>query len=260
MPGSTGKLFLEENPMASVIETVPTDYLIAVGSPWLQRMKNDVLEPIAAKGLKHPVLADIRSGRLPREKFARMMANLQWVITGFPEYVAALAARCPKNDHVVKAALLENAYIERDHPFLLAQVVNALGGPGDAILEGPDWVSFEPDPYIHALRIIIEGYVYHRPWVEGMAATAVGVETVTPAVFGSLGKAAIEHYGLSEEDAEWFRIHGGEVEMEHGNDGLRVLDKYVGADDINTQKACTAGASLVSDAIGVGIFDMVARW
>jgi pyrroloquinoline quinone (PQQ) biosynthesis protein C len=246
--------------MASVIENVPTDYLIAVNSDWLQHMKRDVLEPIAARGLAHPVLADIRSGRLPRQKFARMMANLCWVITGFPEYVSALAANCPKNDLAVKAALLENAYIERDHPFLLAQAVNALGGPGDAILEGPDWVSFEFDPYIHMLRMVIEGYVFHRPWVEGMAATAVGVETVTPAVFGSLGKAAVEHYGLSEEDAEWFRIHGGEVEMEHGNDGLRVLDKYVRADDINTQRACTAGARLVSEAIGVGIFDMVARW
>ena len=246
--------------MATVAQDVHTAYLIDVKADWLRHLKNDILEPVAAAALAHPVLKDIEAGRLPKDKFARMMANLCWVITGFPEYVSALAAGCPKNDHVVKAALLENAYIERDHPFLLAQVVNALGGPGDAILEGPDWVSFEPDPYIHALRIIIEGYVYHRPWVEGMAATAVGVETVTPAVFGSLGKAAIEHYGLSEEDAEWFRIHGGEVEMEHGNDGLRVLDKYVGADDINTQKACTAGASLVSDAIGVGIFDMVARW
>jgi pyrroloquinoline quinone (PQQ) biosynthesis protein C len=246
--------------MATVMESVSTDYLVSVASPWLQRLKGEVLEPIAARGYAHPVLADIRAGRLPREKFARMMANLQWVITGFPEYVAALAARGPKHDHRIKAALLENAYIERDHPFLLSQVVNALGGPGDAILEGPDWLCFEPDPFIHSLRMVVEAYVFHRPWVEGMAATAVGVETVTPAVFGALGNAAVEHYGLTEEDAEWFRIHGGEVEMEHGNDGLRVLDKYVAADDRDTQQACTAAARLVSEAIGVGVFDMVARW
>lgn len=246
--------------MASVIENVPTDYLIAVNSDWLQHMKRDVLEPIAARGLAHPVLTQIRSGRLPKEKFARMMANLCWVITGFPEYVSALAAGCPKNDHAVKAALLENAYIERDHPFLLAQAVNALGGPGDAILEGPDWVSFEFDPYIHMLRMVLEGYVFHRPWIEGMAATAVGVESVVPAVFGRIGEAAVKHYGLAEEDAEWFRIHGGEVEMEHGNEGLRVLEKYVPADDINAQRACIAGASLVANAIGTGLFDAVARW
>ena len=65
--------------------------------------------------------------------------------------------------------------------------MNALGGPGDAILEGPDWVSFDYDPYIHMLRMVIEGYVFHRPWIEGMAATAVGVESVVPAVFGRIG-------------------------------------------------------------------------
>ncbi|HEY0675117.1 MAG TPA: iron-containing redox enzyme family protein [Immundisolibacter sp.] len=246
--------------MATVAQDVHTAYLIDVKADWLRHLKNDVLEPGAAAARAHPVLKDIEAGRLPKAKFARMMANLCWVITGFPEYVSALAAGCPKNDHVVKAALLENAYIERDHPFLLAQAVNALGGPGDAVLEGPDWVSFEFDPYIHMLRMVIEGYVFHRPWIEGMAATAVGVESVVPAVFGRIGEAAIKHYGLAEEDAEWFRIHGGEVEMEHGNEGLRVLEKYVANDDINTQKACIAGASLVANAIGTGLFDAVARW
>lgn len=246
--------------MATAAQDIRTAYLIDVKADWLRHLKSDVLEPVAAAALAHPVLKDIEAGRLPKDTFARMMANLCWVITGFPEYVSALAAGCPKNDHMVKAALLENAYIERDHPFLLAQVVNALGGPGDAILEGPDWVSFEFDPYIHMLRMVIEGYVFHRPWIEGMAATAVGVESVVPAVFGRIGEAAIRHYGLAEEDAEWFRIHGGEVEMEHGNEGLRVLEKYVAADDINTQKACVAGASLVANAIGTGLFDAVARW
>lgn len=246
--------------MATVAQDVHTAYLIDVKADWLRHLKNDILEPVAVAALAHPVLKDIEAGRLPKDKFARMMANLCWVITGFPEYVSALAAGCPKNDHVVKAALLENAYIERDHPFLLAQAVNALGGPGDAILEGPDWVSFDYDPYIHMLRMVIEGYVFHRPWIEGMAATAVGVESVVPAVFGRIGEAAVRHYGLAEEDAEWFRIHGGEVEMEHGNEGLRVLEKYVAADDINTQKACIAGASLVAHAIGTGLFDAVARW
>ena len=246
--------------MATVAQDVHTAYLIDVKADWLKRLKNDILEPVAAAALAHPVLESIEAGRLPKDTFARMMANLCWVITGFPEYVSALAANCPKNDHMVKAALLENAYIERDHPFLLAQAVNALGGPGDAILEGPDWVSFDYDPYIHMLRMVIEGYVFHRPWIEGMAATAVGVESVVPAVFGRIGDAAVRHYGLAEEDAEWFRIHGGEVEMEHGNEGLRVLEKYVADDDLNTQKACIAGARLVANAIGTGLFDAVARW
>ena len=244
--------------MASTAAAV-TDYLIDVNTPWLSDLKRDILEPMAARALEHPALKQIESGEMPKEHIAHMLEDLCWVITGFPEYVAALAARCPKHDHIVKAALLENAYIEREHPFMLAQAVNGMGGDGDAILEGPDW-RYEPSDYVLTLRMLLEAYVFHRPWVEGMAATAVGVESVVPAIFGRIGDACVKHYGLAEEDAEWFRVHGGEVEMEHGNEGLRVLDKYVGSDDIDTQKGCIAAIRIITNGISTGLFDTVASW
>ncbi len=131
---------------------------------------------------------------------------------------------------------------------------------GDAILNGPDWSSYEFNETIHSLRMVIEAYVFHRPWIEGMAACAVGVESVVPAIFGRIGKACINHYGLAPEHAEWFEIHGGEVEMEHGNEGLRVLEKYVAADDLDTQAGCIAAASLIAKGVGIGLFNEVATW
>jgi len=246
--------------MSSAAETLNTDYLIDVQAPWLNHLKNDILEPVAGLALHHPVVAKIEAGELPKEKMVRLLSDLCWVITGFPEYVSALASRCPKNDHQVKAALLENAFIERDHPFLLARAVTALGGDGDVIINGPDWTSYEFNETIHGLRMAIEAYVFHRPWIEGMAACAVGVESVVPAIFGRIGKACIKHYGLAPEDAEWFEIHGGEVEMEHGNEGLRVLEKYVAADDLDTQAACIAAANLIAKGVGIGLFNEVATW
>ncbi len=246
--------------MSTAAETLTTDYLIDVQAPWLNHLKNDILEPVAGLALHHPVFTRIKAGELPKEKIARLLTELCWVITGFPEYVSALAARCPKNDHQVKAALLENAYIERDHPFMLATAVTAMGGDGEAVLKGPDWSSIEFSDTIHSLRMTIEAYVFHRPWIEGMAACAVGVESVVPAIFGPIGKACIEHYGLDAADAEWFEIHGGEVEMEHGNEGLRVLEKYVADDDLETQAACIAAANLIAKGVGIGIFNEVATW
>jgi len=70
------RLHPEEQPMATVAQDVHTAYLIDVQADWLRHLKNDVLEPVAAAALAHPVLKDIEAGRLPKDKFARMMANL----------------------------------------------------------------------------------------------------------------------------------------------------------------------------------------
>lgn len=240
--------------MATTAERV-TDYMVQVQRPWLNDMVVNVLKPLGEQGARHPVIRAIKTGEFPKDKLLKLMSDLCWVITGFPEYVAALASRCPKNDERVKSALLENAYVEREHPGFLAIVVDALGGDGDRIVRGTDW-GYEAGEYTHMLRMVLEAYVYHRPWIEGIAATAVGVETVTPAVFGGFKEAFIEHYGLREDQAIWFDAHfSGGVEEEHGNDGLRVLDKYVAQDDVETQKACVAAARLVSKGIAVSIFD-----
>ena len=231
-----------------------SDYLVDVNSPWLGEMRDGLLIPMADAGYDHPVMQQIRAGTFPKEKLIKLLSDLCWVITGFPEYVAALASRAPKNDHQVKAALLENAFIERDHPFMLAHAINKLGGDGNAIINGPDW-DYEATDFMVSLRMILEAYCYHRPWIEGMAAAAVGVETVTPKIFGEMGKAVVAHYGLTEADAEWFVIHGGEVEMEHGNDGLRMLDSYIDVDDKQTQAACIAAVKIVCKGIAVDLFD-----
>ena len=240
--------------MATTAEQV-TDYMVDVQSPWLQELMENTLKPLGQQGANHPVLLQIKAGTFPKEGVVKILSDLCWVITGFPEYVSALAARCPKNDERVKAALIENAYVEREHPGFLAIAVNAMGGDGDAIVHGSDW-QYDFSPYVHNLRMVLEAYCYHRPWIEGIAATAVGVETITPAVFGGLREACIEHYGLKEEDAIWFDAHFSDgVEEEHGNDGLRVLDKYVDADDVETQAACRAAATLVCTGIAKGLFD-----
>ena len=234
--------------------TEATSYLTDVNSAWLNKLRDEMLIPMAQTGYNHPVMEQIRTGTFPREKLIKLLSDLCWVITGFPEYVAALAARAPKNDHQAKAALLENAFIERDHPFMLAHAINKLGGDGDSIVNGPDW-EYDYSDFILRLRMVLEAYCYHRPWIEGMAAAAVGIETVTPQIFGGMGKAVVANYGLEEADAEWFTIHGGEVEMEHGNDGLRMLDAYIDENDTETQAACIAAIKLVCTGIAIDLFE-----
>ena len=238
----------------STVAIEASDYLVDVDGAWLHELREELLIPMADKGYDHPVMQQIRAGTFPKEKLIQLLSDLCWVITGFPEYVAALASRTPKNDHKAKAAMLENAYIERDHPFMLAHAINKLGGDGDAVINGPDW-GYKPNDFIVNLRMVLEAYCFHRPWIEGMAAAAVGIETISPKIFGEMGKAVVAHYGLDEADAEWFTIHGGEVEMEHGNDGLRMLDAYVDEDDAETQQACIAAIRIVCKGVAQDLFD-----
>lgn len=240
--------------MASTAESV-TDYMADVQSPWLNELVETVLKPLGEQGANHPVVKAIEAGEFPRDKLCKLMSDLCWVITGFPEYVAALAARTPKNEERIKSALLENAFVEREHPGFLATMVDALGGDGQRIVTGTDW-GYEFGETTHSLRMIIEAYVYHRPWIEGIAATAVGVESVTPAVFNGFREAMLTHYGLNEDEVIWLDAHfSGGVEEEHGNEGLRVLDHFVDKDDIETQRACIAGAKLVCKGISISLFD-----
>jgi hypothetical protein len=55
-----------------------------------------------------------------------------------------------------------------------------------------------------------------------------------------------ERYGLRDDDLEWFAIHGGAVEQEHGNDGLLILGRYVAPDDLETQARCRAVVERIS--------------
>jgi hypothetical protein len=88
------------------------------------------------------------------------------------------------------------------------------------------------------LRNWIELCVYQKPWIEGVAVCAVGIEAIVPTTFGEIVRASKEKYGLQGEALTWMEIPGGEVEQGHGNEGLMLLDNLVNPDDEDTKKRC----------------------
>lgn len=214
-----------------------TEYLYQPKVPWCQALIAEVLNPWRQRALAHPLLAAISAGQVSRQTLAAMHADILWVVTAFPEYIAALASRCPKYDHGMKAKLLENAFEERTHPRYLADVVNALGGDGDAILNDPEW-TYEPGDWAWHTHNWLETCAYHLPWIEGLAGTAVGIEAIVPTIFWPITQALRTRYGLTEKELTWHEIHSGEVEQRHGNEGLRLLEKYVDPADTATVNRC----------------------
>jgi pyrroloquinoline quinone (PQQ) biosynthesis protein C len=215
---------MQEGAMATTAQQ--TDYLYQPQVPWCRDLVRDVLEPWRQRSLAHPFYAALSAGQIPRQTLAALHGDVLWVVTAFPEYIAGFASRCPKYDHAMKAKLLENAYEERTHPRLLADVVNALGGPGDAILDDPEW-TYEPGDWAWHTRNWLECCAFHLPWIEGLAGTAVGIEAIVPTIFWPIMQALRAHYGLTDAQLTWHEIHSGEVEQTHGNNGLRLLEKYV---------------------------------
>jgi len=213
------------------------EYLYQPNVPWCQALVAEVLTPWRERVVKHPLIQTVAEGKLSRETLIAWHLDTLWVVTAFPEYIAALASRCPKHDHEMKERLLQNAYEEHTHPRLLANAINAMGGDGDRVLNDVDW-SYEPSDWAWHARNWIETCAFHAPWIEGLAGTAVGIEAIVPTIFWPVTQALRTHYGLSEDDLTWHEIHSGEVEQSHGNEGLKLLEKYVDPSDVGLVNRC----------------------
>jgi pyrroloquinoline quinone (PQQ) biosynthesis protein C len=230
------------------------DYLLQVKQPWLRDMKQDLIIPLQKKALLHPFIKEARAGTLPRYKLRRLLSDVLWIVVGFPEYIAALAARCPRYNHRVKAGLLENAFNERTHPHLLGKTIEAFGGNPEVLLQGPEY-AYKPTTVMWNMRNWIELCVYQKPWIEGVAACAVGIEAIVPTIFGEILKASKEKYGLQGEGLTWLEIHGGEVEQSHGNEGLMLLDNLVNPDDEDTKKRCWIAIERSASLLAIDFLD-----
>lgn len=231
------------------------DYLYQPSVPWVRDLVDDVINPWRAKAAQHPFVQGVSAGTVSREALARTHAEVLWVVTSFPEVIAALASRCPKYDHAMKEKLLLNAYEEHSHPRLLANVVNALGGDGDRVLNDNDW-TFEPTDWGWHTKAWLDTCVYHLPFNEALAGTAVGIEAIVPQIFYPIMQALRTHYGLSEEELTWHEIHAGEIEQEHGNEGLRLLEKYVDPTDTALVNRCRRAVDRTMKSQGQEFLDM----
>ncbi|HLH21599.1 MAG TPA: iron-containing redox enzyme family protein [Chloroflexota bacterium] len=216
--------------------TVMDEYLVEPRTEWVRRIRDEIILPRRAQAAQRPLTQAIRHGTANRQQIlAGLLIPTLWRITRFPELIAALASRCPTFDWERKTSLLQNAYEETEHPFLLARAVRALGGDPDPVLRG-DPEAYRPSTEMQARRDWITYHAYHRPWIEGIAAVQVAIEAIVPYALKPVWHGLREHYGLSDHDLAWFQVHAGEIEMRHGNEGILILEQYVADDDVALQQ------------------------
>ena len=231
------------------------DYLYQPSVPWVRDLVDDVINPWRERAVNHPFVQGVAAGAVSREALAKTHTEVLWVVTSFPEVIAALASRCPKYDHDMKNKLLLNAYEEHSHPQLLSNVIQALGGDGERVRNDFDW-TYEPADWSWHTKAWMDTCVYHLPWNEALAGTAVGVEAIVPTIFYPIMQGLRQHYGLTDDELTWHEIHAGEVEQEHGNEGLRLLEKYVDANDTALVNRCRRAVDRTMKSQGQEFLDM----
>jgi len=237
-------------------ENLDSSYQVEVADGWLKRLKDDILDPETLRTVNHPFLRGLEAGTLPVERVRRYFSDLEWVTAGVSLYVAALASRGDRYNHALNERLIQNAYEECSHPFIHKKMMIALGSTdAQAIYDGPEWVGYEATDVAIQLRLAIKCCCYVEEYAIGFAGLAIGIESGAPRIFGRVADALIKHYGLSEDDVEWLRIHTGEVEIEHGNAGLRLLGTMISESDINSQNACRAIVKTLSSGFGTRLMD-----
>lgn len=65
----------------------------------------------------------------------------------------------------------------------------------------------------------------HEHWIASVAANRVGTESQSPMLYSKVLPALRERYKFAEEDIEHFWLHS-EVDIEHGDRGFELLEKY----------------------------------
>ena len=187
-------------------------------------MLNDFAKELLAVGhvpemIEHPFIRGIAEGRYEKKALHEYAQELIGLAAGFPAHLAALFARC---DHAeARRVILENLLEEegvisfgtstglvidphRRHAAMGNRFLKAFGV--DSITTPPpagQWLTNE----LQAGR-----------WLGPFAYFCVGIEANVPASFRLIAAGLQTHYGLHEEDLEYFTEHfiADERHGEHG--------------------------------------------
>ena len=81
-----------------------------------------------------------------------------------------------------------------------------------------------PSPQNRALMDWCDLSAVGRPWVEALAIQMACESQVD--LMAQIERGLQQHYGVSAHDAEFWSVHGGQVEREHARRGFALLAKY----------------------------------
>jgi pyrroloquinoline-quinone synthase len=186
---------------------------------------SELLDLARRESSRDPFFDALYNRRLSGEAVKRWAMQSSLVVREFTRFISAMHTNCPYRDaqQLLAENLSEehgNGRAERDHYQLIRRMAQRLGASDEEL----DTVAplAETTAYInHCFEVTRD-----RPFLDGLAAIGVGLESFMPRFFGGLAEQLQAQFGLAREDVQYLLVHVGEDE-DHARRSLEMLDKYV---------------------------------
>ena len=170
---------------------------------------------------RHPFVTAWSRGELSREQMI-LWTQQHWLfVMHFPQWIAALYARCPDQD--VRDYLLENLNEEEAgsarHTDMLLTFGEACGATRAQL------TSARKLPTTRALTDWGDLLVATAPFWEAVAGITVGTEGPVPGFYGRFLSTLRQHYGFTEPELINFTVHIT-ADVDHSAKGFEIVERY----------------------------------
>lgn len=138
-------------------------------------------------------------------------------------------------------------------------LITALGGDFDGFLISLESYVPPSEWFLHNAQLRAAIYSKDFPWQIGVAAMNAGTEGVVPWYCGPLATALETGYGIKGIATEWLRVRGTEEAKRHGDNGFKILSKFVSEDDLNMIAECSLYIDHLSLSMSQKLLDCGSR-
>ncbi len=183
---------------------------------------------------RHSLIQGMARGEFTRENLKRWAIQKYLQVDQHIRAFGAIYANCP--DRQVRRLLVENLIDEEtdlrcgsdSHAALCLRFAKALGATDEEVAQS----SMIPEVADYVGWVI--EFCKSSPFIVGLAALSLAGESQVPEAMRAAVRGLKEHYGLSEEEVEFFSVHIGGDE-EHGGVAERLVGQYATTDELQAQ-------------------------
>jgi pyrroloquinoline quinone (PQQ) biosynthesis protein C len=175
---------------------------------------------------RHPLWMALMTGDLRKPQVAEFLRHFSAIPLYNHNYHGPLYVSCPSAEWRLRMA--EVVYEEGTgriyadgvpHYELYLRMGEAFG------ISREEMYSVEMCGGALAIRHFLEN-ICRRSFIEGYAALSLGSEAQVPGVAGRVSEAFKKHYGLSHDEAAFYRVHE-EADSDHSGGALEFMQEFV---------------------------------
>ena len=189
---------------------------------------SEAFERVAREFADSASFQALLSGQQSRDQVREFVRNVVRSHFQSPHFLAFLLSLLPTEEggKLLKENMLEEMGLldsdEKAHPELLLDLVR-----------GMEFSKEEIEQLIHESReqirlLLAQPMLFPtlREMGLGLLLTVVAIEYFLSRYSSKIASALVEHYGVSEDDLEWFVLHG-EVDIRHAEEGIDTVADYI---------------------------------